>query len=202
MLSRYVQLSSVIPKIQVKGIVDLIPTLREDLVIKRMVEDMRELDSVTKALQRESLTLSDVRLLFDAILEKYPKEGSRLKSDAATVQNLDFESGIIKILNQIADKMTPLEFDATLELKMESHSDSENQVDEKCTSLSFADEVLKKQKIRKLESKYLDPRFLLPTTNVVERFFSKAGFTLDFRRGRISPETLEQQLFLHMNSSL
>ena len=57
---------------------------------------------VTKALQRESLDLSDVRTLFDAMIVKYPetevmKENSvwsrKLSHDADIVQNPCFEGG-------------------------------------------------------------------------------------------------------------
>ncbi len=48
----------------------------------------------------------------------------------------------------------------------------------------------------------MDLRFLLPTWNLCERFFSIAGHTLGDRRQNILPSNFEMQLFLYMNSSL
>ena len=49
---------------------------------------------------------------------------------------------------------------------------------------------------------FLDTRFILPTSNICERLFSKAGFALSDRRKSIHPAALEEQMFLHINSSL
>ena len=49
-------------------------------------------------------------------------------------------------------------------------------------------------------SKYIDLRFLLATSNVCERLFSKAGYSLTDRRRAISPVNFEYQLYLHCNS--
>ncbi len=76
---------------------------------------------------------------------------------------------------------------------------SEEQVVE---NLSFVEQALKKRKVMVSESVYTDTRYIFPTTNLVERFFSKAGHTLDQRRHQITPANLEMQLFLHLNRSL
>ena len=51
-------------------------------------------------------------------------------------------------------------------------------------------------------SDYFDLHFLLPTSNLLERFFSVAGLALANLRQRLTPEHLEQQLFLIANSKL
>ena len=50
-----------------------------------------------------------------------------------------------------------------------------------------------------LKSGYMDSRFLLPTSNMVERFFSLTGFTLTDYRQRLTPANFEMQLFLKLN---
>ena len=45
----------------------------------------------------------------------------------------------------------------------------------------------------------MDSRFLLPTSNIVERFFSLAGFTFSDNRQQLTPANFEMQLFLKLN---
>ncbi len=50
--------------------------------------------------------------------------------------------------------------------------------------------------------KYMDTRFILPTSNVFERLFSVAGYALGDRRGRMLLSNFEEQIFLHINKEL
>ena len=69
--------------------------------------------------------------------------------------------------------------------------------------LSFADHVLKKARIDSLNKrKHIDRRFLVPTSNICERLFSKRGYHLTDNRMCICPENLEQQIFLNVHSDL
>ena len=43
-------------------------------------------------------------------------------------------------------------------------------------------------------------QFLQPTSNLIERFFSMAGYTSSDYRQRITPEHLEEQLFQKANA--
>ena len=40
--------------------------------VNALLEQLLFLESVTKALQQDSTTVSDTRALFDAVIEKYP----------------------------------------------------------------------------------------------------------------------------------
>jgi hypothetical protein len=70
--------------------------------------------------------------------------------------------------------------------------------------LSFAERALKQQRVQdKTEgSKYINTRFLLPTSCVVERFFSLAKRVFSPHRRRLSTKTLEALLFLNQNRQL
>ncbi len=48
--------------------------------------------------------------------------------------------------------------------------------------------------------KYMDLRFVTPTSNMCERLFSISGYALDNRRRGIIPANFEKQMFLHANS--
>ena len=63
----------------------------------------------------------------------------------------------------------------------------------------FASAVLAKRQKQSSLLKYVSCKFLLPTSNVLERFFSSAGFAYDELRQNLLPMRLEQQLFLKYN---
>ena len=70
--------------------------------------------------------------------------------------------------------------------------------------LSFAERALKRQRVQdKTEgSKYINTRFLLPTSRVVERLFSLAKRVFSPHRRRLSTKTLDALLFLNQNRQL
>ena len=85
-----------------------------------------------------------------------------------------------------------------------SHAESgETAVDEDA-QLSFADRALKRQRVEEKKecSKYINSRFLLPTSCEVERLFSMAKRVFCPRRRSLQPRTLEALLFLNQNRSL
>ena len=47
--------------------------------------------------------------------------------------------------------------------------------------------------------KYMDLRFILPTSNIVERLFSSAGYAYNDMRKALIPANLEEQFFLKAN---
>ena len=55
-----------------------------------MLKDLDDIDSVTKKPQAWDTTISNVRGLFDALIEKYPVMQPFLKSDAEIVHNKPF----------------------------------------------------------------------------------------------------------------
>ena len=64
---------------------------------------------------------------------------------------------------------------------------------------NFASVILKKRQKLCPVTKYVDCRFLLPTSNLLERFFSTAGYASSDLRQRLLPANLEEQLFLKIN---
>lgn len=70
-------------------------------------------------------------------------------------------------------------------------------------SLSLVERAFKRRKVEcNTERMYMDLRFIVPTSNMCKRFFSKAGFALNTLRRRILPVNFEKQMFLHANASL
>ena len=62
----------------------------------------------------------------------------------------------------------------------------------------FASMILNKKK-HTPSTKYADTRFILPTSNILERFFSSAGIASSDFRQRLNPTNLEEQLYLKTN---
>lgn len=80
-------------------------------------------------------------------------------------------------------------------------TDNEIETVEDLSSLSLAARALKKRRIGP-EDHYMDTRFIIPTSNICERLFSKTGYALSDRRKRLLPQNFEQQVFLHANAHL
>ena len=62
----------------------------------------------------------------------------------------------------------------------------------------FASQILAKR-AKNEQTPYVDTRFILPTSNILERFFSCAGTAASDLRLRLSPVNLEEQLYLKIN---
>ncbi len=75
------------------------PRTREWRRIKTILANYAERDTVTKSLQNDTTTCSDVRLLFDAVIAKYPKTELKLGANATIAHQLFFEMAITKIQN-------------------------------------------------------------------------------------------------------
>ena len=67
------------------------------------------------------------------------------------------------------------------------------------TDTDFARSIIKKRKMTMPVKKYESCKFILPTSDLVERFFSSAGYALSDLRNRLLPSNLELQLFLKVN---
>ncbi len=71
------------------------------------------LDEIAKALQKDDVNMADVRALFDTVIEKYPKFSDRLCSTATIIQQKDFETCTVKILENNWTSMSVSELEAT-----------------------------------------------------------------------------------------
>ena len=100
------------------------------------------------------------------------------------------ESGICKIIQGNED-LDEDEEEALLQFKNHLIIDGED-------DLSFADRVLKKQRL----SQYQNLSFIPPTSNLAERFFSAASFVMTDLRKRTLPKNLEMIMFFKCNREL
>lgn len=76
------------------------------------------------------------------------------------------------------------------------HFVTDEQEDEE---MSFVDQILKKPR---LDTNYMDLKFVPPTSNIVERLFSQAKLYMTPLRKSMEPKHLEMLLFLRCNRNL
>jgi hypothetical protein len=110
----------------------------------------------------------------------------------------------VKIQSAREAQLTPEEVVAVRKLKLRNSIEGEDENEENDEGLSFALRALKRQRMQQqsMSSGYLDTRFLLPTSNHVERLFSMSKRLFSTKRRRLLPRTLEALVFLKQNRSL
>ena len=202
MIKRIIQLKPFLESFQDDPkLVDCLLTPRDHNDLQTLEDNLKKLSSVTTALQREKLDLWDVRVLFDEILALYPHDEFQkyLSASAAIVQKPHFENGVVKILQHAETELTPNEVASLQKLRVAIQTDvSQSQIP--VENDDFASICLKKRKTNKVSiQEYSDCRFLLPTSNILERFFNSAGESFNDYWQHLLPRNLEMQLFLKVN---
>ena len=189
-------------------IMDLVPTPAQKRNIRARKQTLEDFKSVTTALQHHDMTMKESDVLFRSIIDSYPEFAFNhyLGHDADIIHSKDLETAVIKIQANKESTLSIHEKRAVEQLLLPaaSHAESgETAVDEDA-QLSFADRALKRQRVEEKKecSKYINTRFLLPTSCEVERLFSMAKRVFCPLRRSLQPRTLEALLFLNQNRSL
>ena len=96
MVKRYTVLQQFIPQTDL----DLMPYLLrvdENSQVQGLLINLEQIESVTKVLQEEDqpVTLSDIRDLFDALIEEFPAMKTHLAKNAVIVANRCFEDAVV-----------------------------------------------------------------------------------------------------------
>ncbi|ETN03990.1 hypothetical protein PPTG_15353 [Phytophthora nicotianae INRA-310] len=171
MIDRYFRIYSKLDRID-DQLVDFIPTPRENVRLKALYEDLKNLESVNKKLQTSTVSLLDVRALFDHVIKHYPGTELYLSPTASLVKFPDFENG-------------------TVATELQEEGEDAHQ--------SFAEVALSQEEVT---SSRENLKWIPPTSNDVERLFSRAGIVFSRLRRSLNPMTLETILFLQFNRSL
>jgi hypothetical protein len=173
-----------------------LPSGLEVVTLQEVMKDLEEFEVATKLLQDSKRTLLEVRGIFDSLLEKYPDMGYYISSDSTFVHSLEFENGLVKVLQQsddlsLAEKRLLEPFLQTNEPTTISPTNH--------TSLSV--QGLNRIKRRKVVAEYVSLEHIPPTSNIVERLFSAARLVLTDYRKSMDPYTFECLMFLKVNRS-
>ena len=199
MVNRYFELKPFLADMDHPNLLDSILSPRESNTLSQLQVILKKLESVTKALQRENLDLTDVRLLFDEVIIRHPETESYLSENADIIHCKEFETAVRKILSKRESSLTDSEIESVQNLLLRplcSYEEAESSFED-----DFATAILTK-KSRIAQSTYVDCRFLTPTSDIVERFFSLAGYCFNDCRRSLTPMNLEIQLFLKVNHRL
>jgi hypothetical protein len=202
---------------------DVRPFLLTSMEERKLIEITQSLKLVHDAmlkLQKDDMTLSDAHACFavlsDSIqlddgfsfLDLYENRSYILdKLDPNRSFDSHFENGAVKVLNGQQHALSSrektdikcLRVDAFIsEGKVVVQNENAANVDGASSSL---DDLINAKK-RKVTLEYIDLRFIPPTSNICERFFSAAGRCYNDLRKSLENSSLEVQLFLHINRDL
>jgi hypothetical protein len=192
MLKRYFELKPFLLDFEDADIVDMLPTGPQERLLQELLVYMDNINSVSLRLQREAATMAEARTLFDGLVELFPGMEHHLGTAASIVESPAFENAIVKL--QTKQPLT--RHDKVALSVFEVESAQEPAAEEK----DFAARLLKKARVDEM-SKYTDMALLVPpTSNHVERFFSKAKHVMDPLRQGMLPKNFEAVLFLKLNT--
>ncbi|OWZ09182.1 LOW QUALITY PROTEIN: hypothetical protein PHMEG_00018157 [Phytophthora megakarya] len=182
----------VLKKIDDDTLADVIPTARNNIKLKRY---LKKLENANKKLQTESMSLHDVRLLFDHVIKHFPGTAACLSPTPSLVKFSDFENDVVNLLLGKQSKLSRSERVAVANLLLPTDYEPRIQTKKR----SFAETALADDKpAPSIE----DLKWIPPTSNDVESLFSRAGIVFSLLRHGMSITTLESVLFLLQNRSL
>lgn len=187
------------------GIAEHLPSAQEDAVLLELEKHFEILDKCTKKLQEADLTLSDARIRADGIMENFDqpcfKQYLAMDSNILAPASRFFESAVTKVQNGDERSLTRQEKDVLRSLlKRSADGSSEDEV-HGLDPIELYEREQKRQKSTN-SSQYVPLEFIPPTTNVVERFFSRAKSVYTDYRKLMKPVTFEMIMFLKLNRDL
>jgi hypothetical protein len=209
MLKRYLDLVEYI-----EGIVpvDLQLAPRDNDAVEKLLKKLSQLELLTKFLQSEDRNVFEIRAVFDKAIALFECLKEHCSADSDIVCDPLFEKAVTKIQkHQILEeplKLTPSEAKCVAHLKAapeqvaQHNASTEDDMEE--GGVDEMQLILQNVKRARVEhsSRYIDCRFIRPTSNMCERLFSLSKLTLTDNRKRLLPENAEMQLFLKLNSHL
>ncbi|EGZ06639.1 hypothetical protein PHYSODRAFT_340857 [Phytophthora sojae] len=200
MINRYFEL---LPFIDAEDdeLTELLPPAASKRPLRDLIGELKDVESVLKALQGADANLLDVRVWFDGLIAAKPSYARYLAPRADIVHRPDFEAGCVKVLKGQAKRLTRVE-KAALErfLAAPPAGEGEQEVKDEEASISFVERLQKRRRLEEHQPCYELLASIPPTSNVVERFFSIARATFGLQRHALQPYTLEMLLFLRQNA--
>jgi len=179
-------------------------TVAEKAVLQAAIPDFEFLNKISVKMQKDSLTMDEARALLDLVIARFPDAVHKVGKSAPIVKYPDFENGVVKILQHKENELSVAESDAVGKLlKPVVH---EVEAIPNVVEMDDPDDIeatLKNVKRRRdnmsTASSYINLEFICPTSNIVERLFSRCKLTLTSLRASMKPDNLESVLFLLYN---
>jgi hypothetical protein len=167
---------------------------------------LKKFNEVTVALQKEGVTVLEVREIFDFVLEDYPELGFYLSETAEIIQDKLFERAIMKIHKEVPLNANEMLIVAKLKklqdgggtAAFESMADGGSE-----GNINYALDIQQRIKRRRVggsvRDEYINMDMLVGTSVSCERIFSIAQHIMTAVRKSTSPIVFEAILFLKMN---
>ena len=156
-----------------------------------MVESLKKVNDVTVTLQGDDINLSAARILLGAIiaLNLGPDPTLHMSADSQIVKDVDFERGLIKLIDGDVALLTSAEKDALVMFKREGGDEDDGA---ELTS-NFALDSFRAKKKRKVpnEFTYIDASFVPATSVLADREFSQSSIVFLELRQAMTPLHLE-----------
>ncbi|POM60379.1 LOW QUALITY PROTEIN: hypothetical protein PHPALM_30778 [Phytophthora palmivora] len=182
------------------AVVDVLPSPASNKPFRALLNDLKKIESVPKALQADNVSLRDVRVWFDGLIAIKPHYATYLGPRANIVPSPDFESVCVRVLEGKAIRLTRGEKSALRPFHCEDASDqAAGQTAKSGDEGSFIEQLLKRRRLASVAPRYELLGSIPPTPNIAERFFCVARTTYGQERHSLQPITLEMLLFLRQN---
>ncbi|KAE8910173.1 hypothetical protein PF003_g6309 [Phytophthora fragariae] len=178
---------------------DILPAPASNKRLRALLNDLKKIESVSKALQGANVSLLDVRVWFDGLIAIKPHYATYLGPRADIVHSPDFKSGSVRVLGGKANCLTRGEKAALRPFRCDDAQSSVAEDAESGDEGSFVEQLQKRRRLAAVEPRYELLGRIPPTSNVAERFFSVARTTYGQERHSLQPITLEMLLFLRQN---
>ncbi|KAG6959150.1 hypothetical protein JG687_00008950 [Phytophthora cactorum] len=146
---------------------DFLPSRATHRKLATLLVSLRDVESVSKRLQADGMTLLDARDLFDALIEIRPAFANYSAPDANIIHSVAFEKATVKVLASQAAMLTEEETTTLEPFKREPTN-----VTAAAPSSSSKEGVLKRRKVSAERASYILLHAIPSTSNIVEGFLA------------------------------
>jgi hypothetical protein len=197
--------------VQIEAIHTNLSQIDEPTKLLQTSDTMPELRANIKNLGFDRVDLGLVRLLFDTLIEEYEEMAHYLSPNASIVENKHFENAIVKLQRGESHYLTVAEgaalgekFRRGLNNNTANNNSTNNLANNedhpKCKILNAA--FKKRATENQTSPLYINVDFIIPTSNVIERFFSRTKRVFSDLRRSMQPYRLEGVLYLLYHKDL
>jgi hypothetical protein len=191
-------------------IIALLPTPVEERQLRKCLTDLKHFQSVSLLLQTKGTPLSDAQNMFTWLATKFPDTACKLLPEFTTKRlNRNFESAIVKIQNNTEHLLTVEESEAMAPFLIALDGNDEVDVALDDEAEDDHDDVHSMLKRARKDipaavgsTKYINLSFIQPTSNCVERLFSRTRKVWREDRKKMTPSHMEMLMFLTINRDL
>lgn len=111
-LSRYKKIRELVPHLRLDEVLALMPSNADKIKIDYLLETLSSFESVKNALQSETTTIANARLLFNAVVYLSLELRARVGPQAAIIFQPAFKSSIVKLQENRIVELSQIEKNA------------------------------------------------------------------------------------------